>query len=385
MPQTAVAAREKTMERARSSRIFAGALVATAVVVLALVARPLASALFLGAVLAGIFHGLFQRLARRLGGRPMLASGLVTLGVLVGLLVPVAALLTLALRQMPQALTYLERTFSPESLAQHLHHLPGFLGWMGDRVAGALPDPSMLLREKADGGQAVATVSGVLTATTALLIDVGLTFVAFFVLLVDGPKLVTWLDRIVPLEPGRFRSLLREFRKVTNAVLVSSAAMAALQAITALIGYGIAGVPNPLFFALLTLFLALVPAVGAASVSLVLALVYFLEGRTGGGLFLLGWGLLAVGLIDNLFKPLLIRNGVQLHGAVIFFSLIGGLAAFGAVGVVAGPLAVAFFIAVTRMQPLVQPAGRTPAERETTGRVSPIRRASSLTGMRSPL
>ena len=62
----------------------------------------------------------------------------------------------------------------------------------------------------------------------------------------------------------------------------------------------------------------------------------------------MAWGLLVVGLIDNVVKPLFIKGGVEMHGAVVFFALLGGLAAFGPVGLIAGPLVVAFFIAITR-------------------------------------
>jgi predicted PurR-regulated permease PerM len=64
---------------------------------------------------------------------------------------------------------------------------------------------------------------------------------------------------------------------------------------------------------------------------------------------LAAWGLIVVGLVDNLVKPLLIRRGLEIHGGVVFFSLIGGLAAFGAVGLLIGPLTVAFFLALLRM------------------------------------
>ena len=68
----------------------------------------------------------------------------------------------------------------------------------------------------------------------------------------------------------------------------------------------------------------------------------------GWGIFLVAWGILVVGLIDNVVKPLFIKGGVEMHGAVVFFALLGGLAAFGPVGLVAGPLVVAFFVAVSR-------------------------------------
>jgi predicted PurR-regulated permease PerM len=117
----------------------------------------------------------------------------------------------------------------------------------------------------------------------------------------------------------------------------------------ALIGYVIAGAPQPVFFAALTFGVALIPAVGATAVVLLLAALQALTGHTTAAIFLAAWGLVVVGLVDNLVKPLLIRGGVQLHGAVVFFALIGGLAAFGAIGLVLGPLVVALLLAVLRI------------------------------------
>jgi predicted PurR-regulated permease PerM len=56
-----------------------------------------------------------------------------------------------------------------------------------------------------------------------------------------------------------------------------------------------------------------------------------------------------VGLVDNVVKPLIVKRGLQLHGAIVFFALLGGLAVFGAVGLVIGPLIVALFLALVRM------------------------------------
>lgn len=132
-------------------------------------------------------------------------------------------------------------------------------------------------------------------------------------------------------------------------MLVAEGATAGVQAGAGLIGLLIAGVPNPIFFTLATFFLALVPAIGAASCFVLLGAVSLLDGHTGVGVFLPLWGVVVVGLVDNIVKPLFIKDGAAMHGAVVFFSLIGALAAFGAPGLVAGPLVVAFFIAVVRV------------------------------------
>jgi predicted PurR-regulated permease PerM len=78
-------------------------------------------------------------------------------------------------------------------------------------------------------------------------------------------------------------------------------------------------------------------------------------------LFLALWGVVVVGLVDNVIKPLLIKAGMEMRSAVVFFSLIGGLAAFGAIGLIVGPLVVALFLALLRIYRRdfkLQPDGR---------------------------
>jgi predicted PurR-regulated permease PerM len=133
------------------------------------------------------------------------------------------------------------------------------------------------------------------------------------------------------------------------AVIMSTVITAAVQAVVALIGYLIARVPNALFFAGITFFVAFIPAVGAAVVCLAAALLLFVTGHAYMALFLALWGLLVVGLVDNLVKPLLIKAGMEMRGAVVFFALVGGIGTFGAVGLLIGPLVVALFLALLRM------------------------------------
>jgi predicted PurR-regulated permease PerM len=89
--------------------------------------------------------------------------------------------------------------------------------------------------------------------------------------------------------------------------------------------------------------------VGAGGAGLAAAVLVFFSGHTYRALFLAIWALVAVGLSDNIVKPYLIRGGVSIHGAVVFFALLGGLAAFGPIGLLLGPLIVAFFLSVVRI------------------------------------
>jgi predicted PurR-regulated permease PerM len=173
--------------------------------------------------------------------------------------------------------------------------------------------------------------------------------IAFYFFLVDGRDLVRWLSDVLPLRRGQTERLLMDFRRVSVAVIVSSVATAGIQAGMAFVGYLIARVPNPIFFGIVTFVVGLIPAVGAGAVVLIAAGLLFLSGHAGWALFLAIWGIGPVGLIDNVVKPYLIRGGIELHGAVVFFSLLGGIAYFGLVGLIAGPLIVSFFLAVIGM------------------------------------
>jgi predicted PurR-regulated permease PerM len=335
----------------QGSRLFYVTLVVVSLFLLWEMLWPFASALFLASVLAGSLFGVHERLTRRLRGRTGFAAGLLTLLLLLAIAGPLASLLAVAISQASQGLGFLREALHSEGLHGLVRQLPESLRSWADRAVDSLPDPKQLFDALSESGRsAAAAFGGVLTATGRLLFMTLLTLVGFFFFLTNGRELVAWLESVVPLAPGQFRSLMVEFRKVTRAVLISTVATAAVQSVAALLGFFIARVPNALFFCMVTFVAALIPIGAAAMVSIILAVTLLLRGHTGAGVFLLLWGALVVGTIDNFVKPFFIRGGVQLHGAVVFFALLGGLAAFGPVGIIAGPLVVAFFVAVTRME-----------------------------------
>jgi predicted PurR-regulated permease PerM len=160
---------------------------------------------------------------------------------------------------------------------------------------------------------------------------------------------VSWLQDVLPLKRGQFRELLEEFRRTTRAAVFSTVATAAVQAVVALVGYLVVRAPQPFFFGLVTFFFALIPAIGAGSIVIAVAALQLLTGHLVGALVLALWGFVVVGLVDNVVKPFLMKGGMELHGAVVFFALLGGLAVFGMIGLIAGPLIVSFLVSAVRM------------------------------------
>jgi predicted PurR-regulated permease PerM len=327
------------------------ALMIVATVLLCLVFKPLAKELLLAIVLAGMLWPVQQRLSKRLRGKRGLAAGLLTFAVVALLLGPITTMVTFIIRDGDDGVRFVVEAAHSDDVARLVEYLPaGARATVKDAIEKMPKNVDEIMGYAGDyGEEAASTVGKAVAATGSIAFHSVLMVIALFFLLVRGDELVRWLDSISPLHPGQTQELLATFRRVSVAVIASAVITAAVQAVAALVGFLITRVPSPFFFTLVTFFVAFVPAIGAAVVCLFAALLLLVTGHPYMALVLAVWGLVVVGLVDNLIKPLLIRRGLEIHGAVVFFSLLGGLATFGAIGLLVGPLSVALFLAVVRI------------------------------------
>ena len=324
--------------------------VGAATLLFAAVAFPLWRPLLIAAVLAGVLSPLYEAAVRRLGGRRSLTAGLFTAGTIILILIPLALVAMIAVGEATDAIRLVRKTIAAEGVEALIARAPDWIeGWLHqlERQLPSQIDPAQ--SQFAAGGRwALGAISGALAVLARFGFKQAMMLIAYFFLLRDGPALIEWLSTATPLPQERVRQLMREFRTVARSVLGANFITGAVQAAIATGGFFIARAPSPIFFGLLTLFASLIPSVGTAIVTLPVAGLLLLLGHKWAALFLALWALLVVGLIDNLLRPLLIRGGVHLYGALVFFSLIGALAAFGAVGLFLGPLALVFFLATVR-------------------------------------
>jgi predicted PurR-regulated permease PerM len=331
-------------------RSFFFLLLAT-VVLMAIVVRPVAPALLLAAVLSGVLGPLHGKLTRISRGRRGLAAGVLVFVVVVLVLGPLVALAAFVVRESSEGLKFISDAASSESVRALLDRLPPSLAELAADGLERLKDVNQAVARQvaAHGGRAAAALVSAVAATGSVVLGLALALIALYVFLVERDALVAWLDGVSPLRPGQTRELLAEFKKVSFSVIVASVISAAAQASAALIGYFITRVPHPIFFAGVTFFFAFIPAIGAAVVCLLAAVILYLTGHPYWALILAIWGVVVVGLIDNVIKPLLIKSGMEMRGAIVFFSLIGGLQALGAIGLIVGPLVSALFLALLRI------------------------------------
>ena len=338
-----------------AARRFIFFMLVTSAALVGVVVYPLASALFLAAVLAGVMWPLHERLAKKLKNRRNLSAGIFIAVILIVIVGPLGLLSGYLIKEVSQGIEFVSTTLKSEDVSGLLEPLPPALRDWGQSLIDRLPrDPKEIgqLIEKhvsEQGGQAAAAVGAAVAATGSFLFQAAMMMIALFFLLVDGKELVAWLDKISPLPKGQTKQLLTEIKKVSSSVVISTVLTAAVQAVAALIGYFIARVPSAIFFGVVTFVFAMIPAIGAGSVCLAAAGLLLVTGHPYGALFLAIWAVTVVALVDNVVKPLLIKDDVEMHGAVVFFALLGGLAVFGPIGLVLGPIVVAMLLAFLRM------------------------------------
>ncbi len=309
--------------------------------------RPFWVALVLAAVLAGALRRPMGWLAAHLRGKRAPAALLLTLAVLFVIAVPVGGLGALIVNELLQGIEWIRSVLASQGVEGLIRRLPDGLEKAARQAAASLPDAQAYLQRLATaGGQAVG---GAVAATTNLLLQGAMMLIALYFFLTDGDRLIGWLDANAPLRRGQLVSLLDEFRRTSTSVLWASVGTAVIQSAVAAVGYLIARAPVPVFLVLLTFVVALIPAVGGGLVVVGVGVGQLLSGHPFSGVFLIVWGIAAVGLVDNLARPYLLKGGMAIHGGVVFFALLGGIAAFGGIGLLVGPLIVTFLMAVTKL------------------------------------
>lgn len=190
------------------------------------------------------------------------------------------------------------------------------------------------------GGSAWAVAKSMFGAATLVVLDVVVFVSAFYTLLLQGPLLHEWLLVHAPLSRGNFHRISSVFEEVGRGLLLGVGLTAVLQGAVATIGYVVCSVPQPLVLGVVTMLASLIPSVGSALVWGPVAAGLLVSGRPGAAAALFAIGIF-VSVVDNLARPLLVRLGqLRLHGLLVFLAMLGGMAVFGAGGLLLGPLVV---------------------------------------------
>jgi predicted PurR-regulated permease PerM len=326
----------QTAEARFSNVLFYGVVLSLAYLVFR-VFEPFLAPLGWAAVFGVIFYSWNKRFERKWGRTP--SAVLITLGVTLILIIPVLLLAVMFVLDIQAAIAgggygWFSRAWE----------------WMASRTAagGVTVDLPALVRQGASrAGEYLATELGrVVRNFVVFLFELFVMLFALFYFLRDGDAILDRFRHFLPFERTMTERMLAEARELIFASVTISLVIAAVQGTICGGAFAIVGLGSPVFWGVVMGFLSLLPVVGAWPVWIPAGIWLFSTGHAGRALILI---VICGGLgstIDNVLRPMLLGGRASLNGLLVFISVLGGIAVFGALGIVLGPIVVAAAVGI---------------------------------------
>lgn len=322
-----------------------------------LILAPFLTSILLAVIVVTLTWPFYQKLLRKLNGRENLAASLMLLFVTVGVFLPLFFFILMLIEQANALFEAIRGTdfnqmFQALRIEERVTVIQGYVPWLD-------------LREIDLGGFIVQTVEQVpawvatyggsfVASLTNVVIGFIFMLLAAFYFYTEGDSMIEELRILSPLPNEYEDAILETFRGVIDATFRGQVLTALFQGFILMVGLLIVGVPGAVFWGAVGIIFALIPMVGAAAVWVPATIYLFFQWGTGDlplwrPVVLAIWGAVPVSLGDNLIRPWAMRRGTKMSAILLFFSIIGGLRAFGFVGLILGPLVFALFVTIVQM------------------------------------
>jgi len=197
----------------------------------------------------------------------------------------------------------------------------------------------------------ISGVTATLMETTNFIISLSMIILTMFFFFVDGKKMLTNLMYLLPIKDIYTKEIFNKFREISYTTMISTFVVAIAQGIVGAIGFAFIGFPVFLAGVLVAL-LSLLPYVGSMIFYVPVGLYYILMGQTWQGIFILLWGFLIIGTIDNIIRAWMLKDKAQINPIFVVFAVLGGIVMFGFWGVVLGPLIVSVTVTILHIYSL---------------------------------
>jgi predicted PurR-regulated permease PerM len=311
--------------------------------------RPYIHTILLATILAFVVTPIHERIVGFTGGRKNLAAALSCLLLTVVVVLPLFFMIFALIRQSVTSVNALGEFISSGRAEALLSH-PMVLK-ITDMVNHVLPDierhfpdianinPGKLIMDgSAAFGRNLLNQSGRIAGNIGSLVaSFFLMIFTFFFVVRDEERLIDMILHLLPLTTSQESQIIGKIKDVAKSALLGTFVTALAQGAAGGIAFFICGLPG-LFWGMVMAFASLIPMVGTALIWVPACLYLLATAHYFLALFLLVWSLAVVGSIDNFVRPLFMQGGSDMHTLVIFFSILGGINAFGLMGLLYGPL-----------------------------------------------
>jgi len=303
-----------------------------------IIIKPIVFAIISGILLAYILYPFYNWILKKLK-REFLSALLVCLLLLIAIVGSVTLILSSLINQAINLYFILQNINLSETL---IKILPNFLSTeLSSTIAGSLNTfiSKALAYGLSQSGEFILNLP-------VILLQLFVAIFIFFFALKDGKKAIEYLKSLDFLEKEIQEKFFEQFKNITYSVLMGQIVVGFIQGLIAGIGFFIFKVPNALLLTLLTMFVAIIPFIGAWLGWAPVVIYLFSVGRTGAAIGLLIYGLLIVSLIDNILRTIIVSRKTKINSAIVIMGMIGGLFAFGVLGLIIGPLVLAYVLLV---------------------------------------
>lgn len=330
------------MSHNKHNQLFLLFCLSASIIFIFFIAKPLLAPLIMAGVFAFLFQPVYVRFERWTKGRVSISAFLVTLLAVIILIIPIGLIGTMILKEATEL--YKDLASGDGGIVEKVEQLI-------INAKSALPLLNQmefdLSSYVSQGLEAVAqNIGAIFSSFAKIILNLFIFLIAFYYFLKDGKQFTKYLVELSPLDDKDDLFIVSRFKSAIHATVKGNLTIGLIQGVLTAIGFAIFGVPNPVLWGSITAITALIPGIGTALVIVPGIIYLFVSGHLYSGIGLSIWGLTAVGLIDNLLGPKLVGQGMQLHPLAIFVSVVGGMAFFGPLGFIFGPLALSVCLAL---------------------------------------
>ncbi|MBU0466856.1 MAG: AI-2E family transporter [Nanoarchaeota archaeon] len=316
-------------------RISLIVLIALLGILVFLIIRPVLLSIIGGLILAYIFFPVYKWIAKKVKYRS-LAAALVSVLVLLIIFIPLWFLLPLmsqqvfALFQFSQELDInsLVRTIFPSSSEQFIVQISATATNAVTKITSSI----------------LNSIVDFLINFAVISLHLLLVAFVFFFALKDESKLREFASGLSPLNKSQEKHLIKKFKDITGSIIYGQIVAGVLQGIFAGIGFFVFGIPNALVLTVLATMLSIIPVIGPSLIYIPVAIYLIITGNPLLAIGFLLYNVLIVSSVDTIFRSLFVSRRTRMSQAVILVGMIGGLFIFGILGLILGPLILAYFI-----------------------------------------
>jgi predicted PurR-regulated permease PerM len=302
------------------------------------------------AALATLFFPLYSRIRTVFGNKRGLSSFICCLLIFLCLVTPTYLMVQLVVKQAvelyqsaePVVKDIIDKGNNSDFLSQ-IQNLPFVHKLQRSNAAITVPLQEAIKTLLSVGTKAINKTS---TGLFEFVITIFVMFFTLFYFFRDGESLVKRIKYLVPIRSDYEELIIRRFLLISRATVLMTAIIGTTQGTIGALALLIFGVKLWLLWGFIMIVLSLIPLMGAWMVLIPAGIIQLIMGHTGQGIGIILTSLMFVSTVDNFLRPRLVGRGAKLHDLVIFFSSLGGIAVFGPLGFIVGPVIAALFVAV---------------------------------------